>query len=808
VRGVLIAGWLAIVCVAFVDAQTAGPQQQFSPTHTGAATVSPQKTLVTRYCVTCHNEKLKRGGLALDTKDLANIGFDADAWEKVVRKLRAGLMPPVGLPRPDKATYDGFVEWLETELDRASLAHPDPGRTEPLHRLNRAEYQNAIRDLFSLDLDVSALLPTDDSSYGFDNIAGVLKMSPTLIERYLSAAQKVARTVVGTPPVIPNVDTFRVQEDLSQDERLPGMPFGTRGGLLIHYRFPLDAEYQIQVRLSRLGLSGGATEDIPRFEETHRLEVSLDGQPLQVFTLAGEKAPEGKRVDQYQQNRRTLDAGWKVQAPIKAGDRDVAVAFIKKSSVVPETVRLPFLRPYAGAGGDLRYEPYLSSVTISGPFKASGPGDTLSRRQVFTCHPATADNGAACAMTILSNLARRAFRRPVTDADVKPFLAFYDSGRADGGFERGIEIAIQRLLVSPSFLFRIERDPANARPNTSYTISDIELASRLSFFLWSSIPDDQLSELATQGKLHNPAVLEGQVRRMLADRRSDALARNFAGQWLFLRNLPALYPDVDSFPDFDEGLREALGQETELFFTSILREDRSVLDLLRADYTFVNERLARHYGIPNVMGSHFRRVTLTDDNRRGLLGQGSVLAVTAYPNRTSPVLRGKWILENILGTPPPAPPPNVPSLKDTNAAGQVLPMRERMAQHRANAVCASCHSMMDPPGFSLETFDAVGRERSVDEHFVPIDASGVLPDGTKFQGPAGLRQALLNRSDLFVTTVTEKLLTYALGRGLAYYDQPVVRNIRRQGATDDYRFSSIILNIVKSAPFQTRRSQS
>jgi mono/diheme cytochrome c family protein len=808
-KNVLIASGLAVTFAVLVPVWAAGAQQPSTVTAPSAA-ASPRAVL-DRYCITCHNKTLKTAGLALDTLDLSNVAANGEVWEKAVRKLRAGVMPPAGRPRPDQATYEGLVSWLETALDAAAAAHPHPGRTEPFHRLNRAEYQNAIRDLLELDVDVSSLLPTDDSSYGFDNMAGVLKMSPTLMERYLSAAQKISRMVMGTPALIPNVDTFRVQEDLAQDDRLDGQSFGTRGGTKIHYRFPMDADYVIRVRLARLGLSGGATEDIPRFAESHQLEVSVDGNRAQLFTLVGEQAPQGKKVDQYQQDRKDLDAGWQVRLPIKAGSRDVAVAFVKRSSALDETVRLPFLRPFAGSGGDLRYEPYLSSVTISGPFDATGAGDTASRRRLLVCQPANgAPSGeeAGCARTILSTVARRAYRRPITDADLKPLLAFYEEGRGEGGFERGIEMGLQRLLVSPSFLFRIENDPVNLPADSNYHVTDLELASRLSFFLWSSIPDDELLDLATRGRLREPAVLEQQVRRMLADARSDALARNFAGQWLFLRNLPALSPDVEAFPDFDHGLRTALQRETELFFASILRENHNVLDLLNADYTFVNERLARHYGIPNVRGSHFRRITLTDDNRRGLLGQGSVLAATAYPNRTSPVLRGKWVLENILGTPPPPPPPNVPSLKDTNASGHVLSMRERMAQHRNNAVCASCHSMMDPPGFSLENFDAIGRQRTVDERFAPIDASGVLPDGTRFEGPAGLRQALLDHPDLFVTTLSEKLLTYALGRGLAYYDQPAVRQIVRDAGRDDYRFTSIIMNIVNSSPFQMRRSRS
>jgi hypothetical protein len=798
--------WI-VTCGTAVLSLVGSTQAGAPPTQPPAAsgTTSPQRALVTRYCVGCHNERLRTASLALDTLDVTDVAANPDVWEKVVRKLRGGLMPPAGLPRPDSATYEGFVEWLEGELDRRAARTPDPGRTEPFHRLNSAEYRNAVRDLFALNVDVAALLPADDASYGFDNIAGVLKVSPTLLERYLAAAQKISRLAVGTPPPFLNVDTFRVPEDLPQDDRLDGLPFGTRGGTLIDYTFPADGEYEIAVRLSRLGLSGGATEDIPRFSESHDLEVTLDGVGLRVFTLAGDVLPPGQRQDAYQQGRTDLDANWRLRLAVKAGTRRIGAAFIKKSSALNETVRLPFLRPYAGAGGDTRYQPYLSSVIVTGPLGANSPEDTPSRRRIFSCRPEGEAAQLACATSILDGLARRAYRRPVTRADVERLLPFYTEARADGGFDAGIEAALTRLLVSPSFLFRIERDPGGAQPGSVYRVSDVELASRLSFFLWSSIPDDELLEVAAAGKLREAGGLERQVRRMLADRRSESLVKNFAAQWLFLRNVPTLSPDLDLFPDFDESLRQALVRETELFVESVLREDRGVVDLLTADYTFVNERLARHYGIPGVRGSHFRQVHVERPERRGLLGQGSILAVTAYPHRTSPVLRGKWILENLLGTPPPPPPPNVPDLKDANAAGRVLSMRERMAQHRTNAVCASCHSMMDPPGLSLEHFDAVGRHRVVDERFEPIDAAGVLPDGTTFDGPGGLRAALLSHPERFVSTFVEKLMTYALGRGVEYYDMPAVREVRR-AAAPDYRVSSIVLGIVQSVPFQMRRA--
>ena len=804
----LAAGLVAMTSTS----STAGSAWAAAQPPGGEARTTEQR-LLDRYCLTCHNTRLRTADLALDTVDVSDVGAHPEIWEKVVRKLRAGAMPPAARPRPDSDTYAAFTTWLETELDRVAAARPNPGRTDTFHRLNRSEYHNVIRDLLALEVDVAALLPADDGSYGFDNIAGVLGMSPTLLERYLSAARKISRLAVGRPAPSATAETFRLATDLTQDLRVDGLPFGTRGGTRFTYTFPEDAEYAFQVRLGR-----DASGTLKIFNTPHQLEVSLDGRPLQTFVV-GEARPEdversSPEYRQYLVRQRTIDEGWEVRVPVRAGPHTVQVTFHQKTSAYAETLRQPFLRPYTSiTGGDTRYQPYVGSVTIAGPFEASGSGPaggTPSRERIFVCHPPRGDLDAEsrCARQILSTLARRAYRRPVEERDLDVLLAFYDDGYADGGFEAGIELGLRRLLASPEFLFRVERDPADLEPGTPYRISDLELASRLSFFLWSSIPDDALIDVAVAGALHEPGVLEAQTRRMLADDRANALVENFAGQWLYLRNVSSLTPDEDRFPDFGESLRLAFKRETELFFESVLREDRSVLDFLTADYTFINERLARHYGIPNIYGSHFRRVTMPDDTRRGLLGQGSILAATAYPTRTSPVLRGKWVLDNLLGTPPPLPPPDVPSLEETTAAGAALSMREAMEQHRANPVCASCHQLMDPPGFALEQFDAVGRYRTRNESNTPIDASGMLPDGTRFDGAAGLRNALLARPDLFVTTLTEKLLTYALGRGVEYYDAPAIRAITGAAAAEGHHMSSLILGVVKSPPFQMRRTRS
>ncbi len=821
-----------------------------------AATAAPADDgLLNRYCVGCHTETQRRLGnvpIALDTLERSDIGASAETWERVVRKLRAGMLHPADGPRPDRRSRDAFVLRLETELDRAAAARPNPGRTEPLRRLSRAEYQYAIRDLLDLEMDVASLLPSDEASGGFGDSAGALKPSRALMERYLSAAQTISRTAIGTPPPVPNIDYFRVADDLSQDHRLPGLSFGTRGGTQIRYTFPVDAEYAIRVELQR-----DLNESIPTWPEPQFLEVSIDGDRVHVFTLPGVPAAraqagapvpgrgrgdgpaagrgrgEGQGTGRGDEpgaaqgeepaagrgrgrgrgegpvagrSRPDADRDWQVRVPVKAGTRDVQVAFLKQTSAVAETARLPFQRPYPAGTNitETRTGAHLRSVEISGPYETTGPGETPSRRRIFLCRPADVRAEPACARTILAALARRAYRRPVTDADLEPLLALYREGRAEAGFEDGIGRALRLLLVSPEFLLRIEREPAAAGPGRPYRISDLELASRLSFFLWSSIPDGELLDLAERGQLRDPAVLERQVRRMVADDRFGRFVEDFAGQWLSLRNLSAVVPVQSSFPDFDDSLRQAFRRETELFVESIAREDRSALDLLRADYTFLNERLARHYGIPNVKGSRFRRVSLAPDSHRGgLLGQGSLLTVTSYPDRTSPVARGKWILESLLGTPPPASPADMPELEPTSFADSVPSMRERIARHRTNAACASCHAVMDPIGLALENFDGVGAWRSLDESGAPIDASGALPDGTLFDGPAGLARALLG-SGLFVTTLTERMLTDALGRGLDYHDAPAIRSVVREAARADNRFVSIVLGIVRSEPFQMR----
>jgi mono/diheme cytochrome c family protein len=818
----------AVVCAASMLASAQGRPEGLQPRT--AASTAAHREVFAKYCVSCHTEAQRSRGtvpVAFERLDWSNVGSDAGMWERVVRKVRAGVMPPAGMPRPDRATLDGLATWLESQLDLAASAHPNPGRTESLHRLNRAEYRNAVRDLIGLDLDVSPLLPPDDSSYGFDNIAGVLKLSPTLMERYLSAAQKVSRLAMGSAGPEPAIDYFRVADDLSQDRHIDGMPLGTRGGTRVSYVFPMDAEYEFRPRLAR-----DLNEQLPLYPDDQLLEVSIDGaraglfrlqgigrgeQPARAATTGASDAAQRPAISQIatgprlsakdREARNRADETWNLRVPVKAGQRDVVVAFVNPTVALDESPRLPFLRPYpAGVNiPETRLGAHLRSVEIEGPLKATGPGATAARDTLFACRPPAVAE-AVCARRILTSLATRAYRRPARPADVEPLLAFYREGRDGATFENGIERSIRRLLVSPEFLFRVERDPVGVKPGAPYRVGDVELASRLSFFLWSSIPDDELIGAAARGELGRPAMLDRQARRMLASPKADAFVRNFAGQWLYLRNLDATAPVQSIFPDFDDALRQGFRRETELFVESVLRENRSALDLLRADYTFVNERLARHYGLPNVTGSHFRRVTLPPGNpRRGLLGQGSILTVTSYPDRTSPVVRGKWILENLLGTPPPPPVPNVPPLKATGAAGTVLSMRQRMEQHRASPVCASCHAMMDPLGLSLENFDAIGRWRALGESSAPIDASGRLPDGTPFEGPAGLREALL-RSDLFVATLTEKMLTYAIGRGLEHYDAPAVRAIVRGAQAQNYRLSAIVTGVVQSAPFRMRRS--
>jgi hypothetical protein len=735
-----------------------------------------------RYCAGCHNPKTKAGGFAFDAT--AAPARNTEAWEKIVRKLRARSMPPAGLPHPEETAYASAQAAIEKDLDAVT---PWPGRTDTFRRLNRTEYQNAVRDLFQLDVDVASLLPADESSRGFDNIT-VGDLSPTLLDRYLTAARRIVRLAVGSPIHAPGGDTFNLPPDLTQEEHFNGLPVGTRGGTLLHYTFPLDAEYEFRIRLAR-----DRNEYIEGLKEAHQLELTIDGERAQLFTVE----PPPKGVDHH-----LADENLRVRVPVKAGPHQVGVAFVKKPSLLLQNERQPY-QAHFNMDRHPRIQPAVYTVTVNGPFNAKGPGDTPSRRRILICAPAAASDEEPCAKRILSATMRRAYRRPVTDADLQSPLRLYRDARREG-FEAGIEMGLSAVLINPAFLFRIERDPEGLRPQTPYRLSDLALASRLSFFLWSSIPDDELLDLAAKNELHQPAVLDRQVRRMLADTRSRALITNFAEQWLHLRNLASLTPDMRAFPDFDDNLRRAFHTETQMFLESVMREDRNVLTLLSAKYSFVNERLAKHYGIPNIYGSRFRRVEFGDNPQRGgLLRQGSILAVTSYATRTSPVIRGKWILDNILGSPPPPPPPAVPALKESTAGTKDLLMRERIAQHRANPACAGCHSIMDPLGFSLENFDAVGRWRTA-EGSLPIDASGVLPDGAKFDGPAGLLQVLLGRPEIFVSTLSEKLLTYSLGRVTDYYDAPAVRRIVRDAAAADYRFSSLILGIVNSTPFQMR----
>jgi cytochrome c551/c552 len=759
-----------------------------------ALAVPADRALLDKYCVTCHNEKLKTGGLALEKIDVGRVGDGAEVWEKVVRKIHSGTMPPLGMPRPDAATLDGFAASLEKELD--SAARPDPGRAS-LHRLNRAEYANAIRDLLALKVDVTSLLPADDESNGFDNIADVLKVSPSLLEQYLGASRTVAGIAIGDRGLGPVSQVYQLPPTLSQVQHIEGLPLGTRGGILIHQDFPLDGEYEFSTFLLR-----NIVGYMPGLEYGHQFEITVDGVRIFLVQVGGEE--DNKMMDtNLGLAGNTIDARLRVRVPVKAGPHDVAVTFIEKNHSESVEPLQPFTRNLDLQ--DMNGVPIINRVQITGPFAATGSGDTPSRRRIFVCQPKTASEELPCAKTIISTLARRAYRRPVNDADLELLLSFYQKGRNKGSFDAGIETALRLILTDPKFLYRAEPDPASVKPDSIYRISDLELASRLSFFLWSSGPDDELLNVAAQGKLKDPAVLQQQVKRMMADPKAEALVTNFASEWLFLRNLQSVNPASDDFPNFDDNLRNAFLKETQLFVGSVMREDRNVLDLLNGNYTFVNERLAKHYGIPDIYGSQFRRVTLTDEARRGLLGQGSILTVTSYPTRTSPVLRGKWILENIMGTPPPAPPPNVPALKENDEGGKVTTVRERLEEHRRNPACATCHRVMDPLGFSLDNFDAIGQWRTK-EAGLPIDASGQLADGTKINGIADLRAALLKRPERFVGTMTEKLMTYALGRGLEYYDMPVVRGIARDAGQNDYRFSSIVMGIVKSTEFQMKRS--
>jgi len=756
----------------------------------GAAAAGARATL-DRYCVTCHNQRVRSGELALDGLDVSNVAAQAATWEKVVRKVRAGAMPPAGMPRPDESTATALVSELTSALDRA--ATPNPGRPL-LHRLNRAEYANVVRDLLAIDVDVRSLLPADDSAFGFDNNADLLVVSPSLLDRYLTAADRVSALAVGDMTTAPGSDTFYTKGDQSQSQEQEGLPIGTVGGLGVRYTFPLDGEYEFRVALLRNNLEG-----IRGLEHSHQLEIAVDGERVFLGDLGG--AAEDGQTGTITDKSDATDARLHVRVPVKAGPRLVTAAFIRK--IAENTNRLrPFLRSNAGTY-DSTGRPHVKALTIKGPFNPTGPGDTPSRQRVFVCRPATASAEEPCARRILTTLARRAYRRPVVDRDVAPLLEFYRDGRKKGSFDSGVQLALRRLLASPTFIFRIEEDPAGLAVGTAYRVNDVELASRLSFFLWSSMPDDTLLDLAAAGRLRQPEVLEAQVRRMLADPKAGALVQNFAGQWLHIRNLQNIAPNTDEFPDFDNDLRDAFRRETELFFASIVKEDRDVLDLMTADYTFVNERLAKHYGLTGVYGPQFRRVTLAGEARRGLLGKGSILLATSHADRTAPTLRGKWILENLLGTPPPAPPANVPPFEQT-ATAKPRTIRERLESHRANPSCASCHRTMDGLGFTLENFNAVGAWR-VRESGGDVNAEGSMTDGQAAVGVAGLRAALLKHPDVFVQTLTEKLMTYGLGRGLQEYDMPVARRVVREAGVQDRKFSAIVMGIVKSTPFQMRR---
>ena len=786
------------------------------------------RALLDQYCVICHNQavvnsvaqpneglqttQLRNLGLTLDVEDVSNLAENPEVWEKVIKKLRVGVMPPPNYPRPDKESYDGFRTFLENELDRVASTQINPGRTQAFHRLNQTEYQTSVRDLLDLDIDVADLIPTDaPDQYGFDNNADVLALSPLSVERYVSAAHKIAELAVGATPRGASINTYEVPLNLIQDDRLSEeLPFGSRGGAAIEHMFPVDGEYRIT-----LNLQTNYVDFVRGYDQSHEVELSLDGQHLETFAFGGD-APGTPAPYSYAGNIRGNDdweefmmafaeEGFEIQVNVKAGPRVIGATF-PREMWENEGIQQPRLFGYHLAVTELPdANPAVDSIQIEGPLSVDGPGDTPSRRRIFSCLPANLDEEPACAQQILSSLARRAYRRPVSESDVQGLVEFYNQGRLDGGFEVGIQFALERVLVSPDFLFRIEQDPADAQPGAMYAISDIELASRMSFFLWSSLPDDELLNLAERGALREPGMLEQQVQRMMADPRADAFIKNFVGQWLYLRNLEDFYPDPAAFPEFDENLRTALQRETELFIDDQIRSDASLLDLLSADYTFVNERLARHYGIPGVYGSRYRKVTVDGNQRGGLLGHGGLMMVTSYPNRTSPVLRGKFVLENLLGGPPPEPPPNVPAL-ETSSDGKILTMREAMVMHRENPACRVCHAAMDPIGFSLENYDVVGKWR---REFAgqPIDASGLLPDGNTFDGPDGLQGLLLERPDDLVGTITEKLMRFALGRSLEYYDMPEVRAVVRAASEEDYRWSSIILGVVESTPFQMRRTE-
>ena len=760
-----------------------------SPVRSAAATAAPHQRLVSEYCVACHSSGAKVAGLDLETASSRPLTDSTAIWERVVRKLRARQMPPLGSPHPDEAAYTEVLASLTDELDAHAEKAPDPGRTDTFRRLTRREYQNAVRDILALELDLSSVLPPDQSSSGFDNIT-VGDLSPALLESYVAAADKISRLAIGRPIDVLAVETVKRKPDVTQEWHVDGLPIGTRGGMVFQHTFPLDAEYEIRIRLAR-----DRDEQIEGLRVPHQVELLLDRERIRLF----EVVPPHHIGDHS-----SIDKHLKIRLPVKAGPHEVGVTFLKKPWAVLETDRQPY-QAHFNVYRHPRVQPAVYQVSILGPFDATGPGKTPSRERVFVCRPAIPADEDACARRILAGLMRRAYRREVTEDDFKSPLEFYRSGKAADGFEAGIEMALSSVLVSPEFLFRVEREPPGIGSDSVYAVSDVELASRLSFFLWSSVPDDELLETALRGELSRPEVLERQVRRMLRDERSEALVSNFAAQWLHLRNLDSAKPDMRLFPGFDDNLRQAFRQETELLLQSVMQGDGSVLDLLSTDYTFLNERLAKHYRVPHVYGSWFRKVDLDETSRRGgLLRHGSILTVTSYSTRTSPVIRGHWVLENLLGVPPPPPPPNV-STFDQEVIDSSLSMRDRLEAHRANPACSGCHSLMDPLGFALENYDAVGRWRE-SEGTEPIDAAGNFPGGSEFRGVAGLEQALLERPELFVGTFVEKLMTYALGRVVEHYDAPAVRKILREARPDGFRFSQLVLGIAKSKPFQMRRS--
>ncbi|MCH2578518.1 MAG: DUF1592 domain-containing protein [Pseudomonadales bacterium] len=772
-----------------------------------------------QFCIACHNDSLQSGNLSFQKIDLTQVSGHGAIPERLLAQLRSGRMPPVGMPRPDHNTYTSLITWLETEIDKLAASNPNPGRTDTFHRLNRSEYANAVRDLLSLEVNVEELLPADDiDAYGFDNMTEVLNVSPALMESYLSAARKTARMSIGESPLAPIAETYEVPILLNQADRMSeDLPFGSRGGLAVRHYFPADGDYDLAITLHR-----NYVNYVRGLGSSHELEVRLDGKLVQTFSFGGEEpdvlqAPASYAGNQFgdsewEEYMLFADSNLLLQFPATAGPHVVGVSFVRKFTE-PEGVLQPPQSVFAAAVNEMRDgDAAVERMEITGPYRSTPARNTPSRRAIFTCQPAN-DTGRAqeaCAYGILASLAQRAYRRPVGDAEVNMLMNFYRAGLSDGAFDDGIQLALERLLISPDFLFRVERDPVNIEPDTNYQLTSIELASRLSFFLWSSIPDIELLDTAKNGTLQNPQVLEQQTRRMLADPRSKALVQNFAGQWLYLRNLRSLVPDAVEFPEFDENLRDAFRQESELFFESLIRENRSVTDLLGNGYTFMNERLAKHYGIENVYGSHFRRIYLEGEiaeQRGGILGQGSLLTATSYANRTSPVLRGKWVLTNILGTPPPPPPPDVSDLPERGADGQQANIRDRLLQHRADPACSGCHAPMDPLGLALENYDAIGRWRVTGEAGVPIDASGQMPNGAQFYGLQGLRELLLERRDEFVGTVTEKLLAYAMGRPPEYFDKPTIRSIVRDTALENHSWSSIIVGIVLSTPFRNRRSE-